>query len=356
MKQKVLVRATLDLGDYLFDCVAPAIEELGYTPVRLGTRNLYPIRGMPVHKIMDSQARELSLILNHVLDDKDVFCLINFTDWAYRSPIAMLEAKQALPIPIVFWSREDDYHYGRFNPDARQADIICTSERSCIEKYKMDFPTAIPICTPMALAPSIFTPPDSNDEREWDVVFVGNRYKGRETRELGEDLVLLPALRWCKENNKKMGLWGKGPDSADLFSWANQKEVWESGIYQRETTRLEAAEIYRKAKVVLSYTSCPDGETMLPNRILQAVGCGCIILSQKTDATDEILDNNYWKVSEKEDVGHHLEDIFFDLDKSFDFANRCRNHVLANHTFKHRLDDIFNLINATGDDPVRSKG
>jgi spore maturation protein CgeB len=197
----------------------------------------------------------------------------------------------------------------------------------------------------MAVNPDLYNLPDREEDRIWDIVFVGNRYKDREVREAGEKQVLLPALQWALKNGKLIGVWGKGLSAPDMFTWRNLPQVWNApGVYQHETLRLESMKVYKRAKVVLSYTSCPNGETMLPNRLLQAAACGCIILSQKTPATDYILAGNYFVTRSAEETGKQLTRIFSDMPAAWEVARKCRAHVLANHTFVNRLKDILGVL------------
>lgn len=343
--KKIIVRATLDLGEYLFMCMKPAIEQLGYMPVKIPPEKekIYLVRNMPEPVRKEAIAREQAVLDEEIQDPNNVACYIWFTDWAFRW--SHVRKQEELPIKKVFWSREDPFHYEQFLDEARLADFICTSGKESVPQYKERFPNVPVLVTPMALAPEIYYPPETADEREWDIVFVGNRYMGRKIRESGEGIVLLPALRWAKKNEKRFGLWGKGPGSPDLFNWENQREVWDAKVFQKETLRLAAAEVYRKAKVVLSYSSCPTSATMLPNRVLQAVGSGCILVSQKTPATDYIVGvDNYVGVSSLQETDQALTRIFNDLPEHYAMAKRAREYVLNHHTFKHRLISILEMI------------
>jgi len=350
MKKIIIVRATMDLGDYLYACLAPDIEALGYEPMRMPINSwkLYPEKNMEDVTELGSQFREMDQLHNFINENRgNVAFILHFSDWAHRWLPTLPDYRHIKPkVPVVFWSREDPFHYKIFKWESETADIICTSEEESIPDYKKDYPDTPTICTPMAAAPHIFHPAVDKD-REWDIVFVGNRYKNREVRERGESEVLIPAIEWALENNKKIGVWGKGgPGTPDLFTWENLPLVWDTpGVYQPETLRLEAADIYRKAKVVLSYTSCPDAQTMLPNRLLQAAATGCVILSQRTPATDRILGKSgYHSSRSAEETKKKLSHIFDNLDECFQQAESTRTHVISNHTFKQRLERIIRVV------------
>ena len=341
MKKKLFIRATMDLGEYLFACCAPTIRELGFEPVKLPpiTDPNYKRVVPELTEILNLRERDILAVLTQNPDE----CagLIYFTDWHFRWPFN--DYKYQLPIKKVFWSREDPFHYDIFKPEAEAADYICTSSIECIPQYLSHYGKTT-ICTPMALAPEIFYPTTPIEKREFDIGFIGNRYNGREVREAGEDMILIPALEWAKENNKKMGVWGKGPDGPDLFTWSNRKEIWESGVYQHETTRLEAADVYRKVKVILSYTSCPDSQTMLPNRLLHAVGSECVVLSQDTPATREILNNSVFISDSPAKTKRMLDLIFSNLPAAHAQTVAGKEYLLEHHTFKERLKQILIMI------------
>ena len=202
MKVKnILMRSLLDLGDYLLACLNPPTEKLGMQLHRIpesGYGELFSTtcrseRSFSQSALVEGYKKEIEFIKGF---DPAETIILTFTDWELGHPESKFcdWYKRELGTYIkVFWSREDPTHFDLFQREADMADIICTSALECVPKYMKDYPDKKVICTPMACSPEVFYPNTDWDSKEFDIVFVGNRYPGRSPRTNGEEAVIYAA-------------------------------------------------------------------------------------------------------------------------------------------------------------------
>lgn len=387
MKKKLLIRATNrnerdDLGDYLFQSILPAATQLGIELVRVPYMEYYAdalrcleedrvgLQNQINFHIKAGALKEVEFA--NKFSPEECLGFLFFTDWSLVGFNRAAFYYAGHNHPVIFWNREDPNHFGPFLSDAQYADVICTSAEECVVQYMASLPGKQVICTPMAVAPEIYnsdTSPERFWGREFDIVFVGNRYGDRTVRTSGDVRVLFAAIEWAREHGKKMGVFGlpTGP-----YSWHNIHPVWPDsdgqepfldpdeckepnpdyhGVYQgRRTRRLEAADVYRNAKVALSVASNEDSITMVPNRVVQIAGTGTILIAHKSIATEHLLDGHVLISDSMGKTKQFLDDIFLDLghyEAQEDYLKRmemAKQHTLSNHTFKHRLISILQAV------------
>lgn len=384
-KKKLLVRAANrnefdGLGDYLIESLTPAAEQLGVEVVRVPYMEYYKdvfackekggehLKEQLDYHIRIAANKEVQFA-NKFSDDECIGFLF-FTDWSLVGYRRVAADYMGIRPPVIFWSREDPNHFGSFLSDGLFADVICTSAEECVTKYQQHYPASRVLCTPMAVAPEIyysdFTPVNFW-KREFDIVFVGNRYADREVRTSGENAVVFAAVDWARRNGRKFGVYGlhKGP-----HSWEGVFPVWHDlngntpfldekheklnpeyqGIFQgRCTGRLETADVYRNTKVALSVASNENSLTMVPNRVVQ-IGVSSILIAYRSKATERLTGGHALISDTAEKTWQYLDDIFFNVgnfgpsEEYIKRAERARDFVLSAHTFRHRLEAIVDVL------------
>ena len=368
-----------NIGDYLWESIKSAADQLGIELIRLPMDEFCGNTTLGV-------AREEVEWINNINPDLFIF----FSNWVHGRKSRMIAQEyDKIKCPVLFWSREDPNHYEHFLSDATHADIIGTCCSDCIPKYEAH-PTRKKqkvISLPMAVAPEIFYPPNWIEEecddcdadgfysspevcpfpsawhpeylcrngcedgiikhapkysdREWDIVFLGNRYTTRQIRNDAEAAVVIAAAKWAIANGKKMGVWGH--DGAP-YGWWKVPEIYNTGIYQGRCDRLEAADIYRNAKVALSVSSNDYSPTMSPNRVVQIAASGTILIAYKSPASVWQTGGQSCISDSAYETEFLLNDIFYNADQYITWADFARAHVLADHTFKHRLETILEAM------------
>lgn len=336
---KLLVKAVNreypdNIGDYLWKSFKGAASDLNIELVRV------PTEMWDYNDIKHASQQEVNWVNAQSADG-----FIFFTNWIngarYRN---VAFTYKNMTCPTIFWSREDPNHFDIFLTDARYADIVATCASECVPKYEFAYPGKKVINLPMAAAPEIFYPGTDSIDREWDIVFLGNRYPTRRVRNSGEDSVVIAAAEWALENKKRMGVWGLEDTG---HGWKGVSKIYNTGIFQGgRVDRLQAAEIYRSSRVALSVASNSESPTMAPNRVVQILATGIPLITYMSKATE-------WQSGGFANISCSAFQTQFLLDEIFngkplvyaERANRARKHVMGHHTFKIRLESILEALN-----------
>jgi spore maturation protein CgeB len=265
----------------------------------------------------------------------------------------------------IFWNLEDPNHFGLFNHLAAPADIIFTSASELVPTYTAFFnkPT---FALPWACCPKMHYPNSADPDfkhRRFDVVFVGNRYPTGMDRLYGEQSVLVPAIQWCKENNKKIGVFGYG--NLTPHSWRFFPDVWVDsdenepydrldidcvnrnpdyhGPYQYHTSAFVAREMYNDSIVALCMNEQLDSPTMTSMRTYEACACGNPIISHWSLATENIFGEFVQMASTPEETREALDYIFKSESdgiipaEALFAARKGIAEMYEHHTYRHRL-------------------
>jgi len=333
---KIIVKAVNrvfpdNIGDYLWESLQVAAKELDIELIRVPTKNWYHDA---VH--LDISAREEVRWINNANADAFLF----FSNWIGGSKYRTVAQQYgAIQCPVIYISREDPNHFKIFSTDTQFVNIIGTSCSDCILRYKAMRPNIPVINLPMAVAPDIFYP--SIEEPEFDIVFLGNRYRNRLVRNTGEKAIIFAAADWAKKNNKKMAIYGYNYGG---FGWQDSTLA---NIARPRVDRLKAADIYRNAKVALSVASNDWSPTMCPNRVPLIAATGIPLIAYTSPAVEWITGGNANISKSAEETKKILDGILLDDLQIYTVKARlAKERILAKHTFKNRLQTILEALDA----------
>lgn len=290
---------------------------------------------------------EIDWIRKTAVENKeDLLCFIYFFDWIY--PIN--DFLDRIPCKKVFWSIEDPNHFNMTSKQANAADIILTSAAECVISYRSIYPDKPVYTLTMACEPYYHNPGDlALAEREWDIVFVGNRYPAQPDRCLGEFTVFLPALKWALKNGKKFGVWGLWDGE---LGWSScPLVVANRQVYQAFTGCMEAPNIYRNAKIVLCMNEQLQSPTMTSMRTYEACASGAVVLSHYSVATENLFGNTVLLSQSAEETETLLTDIFSGspIKQFYELLTfRCVSFVYEHHTYTKRLQELVYYVSQLG--------
>jgi len=309
------------------------------------------MRGSFVHLYLQHAAEAMGIelvnieddnIQKHITDDT-----IGFLFFAMFANPKAYEAYANLNIPKIFWAIEDPNHFGTLVEQARHADIIFTTAQECIHDYQLIYPDKPVHCLTWACEPEIhYLRPDDIffEDRDWDIVFVGNRYPREFPRVIAEDVVLRPAIEWAEEHGKRLGVWGLGDDSQ--HSWRHYPLVYPK-YYREYTHALEAPNIYRRSIVVLAMNEQFDSPTMTSMRTYEACSTGNIVLSHGSVATSNIFGDVLLEANNPTETKEQLDWVFTEHginQEAVLMAQRAASKMINQHTYKHRLTYMLETL------------
>lgn len=370
--KKLLIKALGDTGDYMFACIQPAAKRLGLELVRIPEEYYGPASSLAMQgESIDYIGRELKIAYSleiafiNSFSREECVGFLYFADWAFMGCLRASAMYLAVKHPVIFWTFEDPNHFSGFLNDAIDADVICTSAEECVTRYEKHYPNKVILGAPNACSPDMYPPNQENFwDREFDVVFVGNRYPDQPVRNDGERAVIFPAIEWAQARNKKVGIFGIGSDSG--YSWRGTR-IWKddqgrvpygdedlecrdrnseyAGVFQYSTLRLGSSSVYRNAKVVLSLGLNGDSLTMCPDRFLQATCAGNIVISYSSIAASYLSDKKTNISTCPEQTKEHLDNIFYGNGEAYlQRAEQASDYIIENYSFERRLVDILEAV------------
>lgn len=343
MKPKLFIR-----GDFVYGFFEHAAEELG------------------IDLILTSSDKGIREEIEEVNSAEGVVGYLYFASWGddfhRHAPL--------IKWPKIFWNLEDPNHFNAFFHHAQPADIIITSAAEVANSYQAVYEKPTYVLT-WGCEPKLHYPNEDDptfDDREFDIVFIGNRYPNEYDRVIGEQAVLLPALEWAKEHKKKIGFFGIG--DASPHSWRFVPQVWldernrvpylghdmdcesrnpsYSGPYQSHTSAFDAAAVYRRSTVVLCVNEQLYSPTMTSMRTYEACACGNIVLSHVSLATTNIFGDLILHAGTPEETKAILDDIWDESGKVkmpyFVRARRATAEMYEHETYSHRLTKLLQII------------
>lgn len=104
------------------------------------------------------------------------------------------------------------------------------------------------------------------------------------------------------------------------------------------------AAIYANTRMVIN-----DGGTRhhpITMRIFETIGAEALALTQDQPGTDVIVPRHHYRVLDEEDVVDQVRALASDPDAE-DSAAHAHRHALAHHTYDHRVDELFEIVDAT---------
>lgn len=239
---------------------------------------------------------------------------------------------------IAFWCAEDPNDFEKFLPQAREADVVFTTDEECVPRYKLRLGHERVHWLPWACAPELHRPlPLAEDAR--DFVVSANWYDRFEAR------------RWAVKNVvDPLADAGYGISLFCFEGWTmwpeRYRKFWRGGPYY-----LTSSEQYRHGRVAIGLNnqrSWMDGHAktvMTSMRTFEVLGCGKPLLASHSDAYERLGfvhgEHMMWSSSPVETLecagrllGEEGERI----------ARAGREFVLANHTYAHRLRRMVEVV------------
>jgi spore maturation protein CgeB len=314
-------------GSFIYNYLKPAADSLGIDLALL--ESAQDARGSYAEQV------------NRLASEAETMGFLYFGN--FGAPRAH-EEYHNIKVPKIFWSIEDPNHFSSLVAQAAPADIIFTTAQECIRDYRSLYPNKPVDVLTWACEPTYHYPRLDDIyymNREFDIVFVGNRYPDEFVRVLAEDVILKPAIKWAEKHGKKIGVWGLGDDTR--HSWKYYSMVYPKH-YQTYTHALEAPKIYRNAIVVLAMNEQNLSPTMTSMRTYEACACGNIVLSHASVATNNIFSNVVLQAEIPEDTYDQLDWVFTPAGiniEAIGMAGRAVNYMYDQHTYRHRLMKIL---------------
>lgn len=245
-------------------------------------------------------------------------------------------------IPLVFWNKEDPVHHQKFMVTAKMADHIFTTDANMLDSYREKTGNRSVYALPFAAQPALHFPAIL-EGRQNQSCFAGSWYGDRHEKR-GE------SMRWLLRAANRSGLviYDRNHGSGNFTFPEEYHEAIKGGLPYKEL----CAE-YRRYRVFLNVNSVTESPTMFSRRVFELMACGTPIVSTYAKGIEELFESNaVWLVDSEEQAEEAIRTLLSD-----DAEWRLRSlagirDVFSNHTYAHRLNQIFGQIDLATRLPV----
>ncbi|TCP30001.1 spore maturation protein CgeB [Scopulibacillus darangshiensis] len=270
----------------------------------------------------------------------------NHGSWQYR--IAKYKTQDKIPlidliqwcrdagIPTVFWNKEDPIHFDKFIDSAVMFDYIFTTDTNMIPEYQKRaghdhvYPLAF------SAEPKLHNPIQTFNHRKNKVCFAGSYYANRhpERKQDMEDVLdmALPYGLDIYDRNYE-----KNKQGTTHFSFPERFESHIISSLQYD----EIDKAYKGYKVMLNVNSVKHSPTMFSRRVFEGLACGTPVISNASLGVKKVFKDLVITSSDKKAFRMNLEKLMSDEDFYREKALEGIREVYLNHTYKHRIKDIF---------------
>lgn len=243
-------------------------------------------------------------------------------------------------IPVIFWNKEDPTNYEVFIDVAADCDYIFTTDGGIVNKYidRVGHNNVYPLA--FAAQPAIHNPIREKRKQlpEYEVCFAGSWYNnGHDTRRVQTEIVLDGALDHELHIYDRM-LHAKQHRESRIFPAKYQPFISGSLNYDQMVTA------YRQYKVFLNINTVQDSPTMFSRRVFEILACATPVISTRSIGMENMLEGHTFTVENNTETKNHLSKLLNDDLYRKTVGHQAARHVLNHHTYRNRLEYIFNKV------------
>ena len=191
----------------------------------------------------------------------------------------------------IYYNKEDPTHYNQFHQVGELFDIIITTSKNCLDKYKKVYPNKIIFSKPFLCNPIIHNP--INNLKENTAYFIGGFYNHLKDRTKNTNMVfdnvisknidfkIINRHYFYKKITRQIKTYDKYKDRYELdsrFSKYNNPSV----------KHQEAIQTYKKSLFHININTVTECETMTSRRLIELLACGCNIYSNYSKSIDKL--------------------------------------------------------------------
>ena len=269
------------------------------------------------------------------------FAMSSFDTTAGNQLREVLKYCKKNKIKTIFWNKEDPINYESFIDVAKHFDHIFTSDEDMTEIYIRDTGNPNVYSLPFAAQPIIHNP-IRNTLPEYDVCFAGSWYV-REHGNRKKDTKLLVD----SASNFDLHIYDRfhGTDNRNKFPNEYNKYIKGSLSYN------EVCMAYRSYKVFLNVNSVNQSPTMFSRRVFEILASSTALISTSSVGMEQILGDFISVVGTEEEAKSKLNELLNDNYYRNILAHLGYREVMNKHTYRHRLEYVFDKINYTFETP-----
>ena len=251
----------------------------------------------------------------------------------------VVEKAKSLGIPTVFWNKEDSVHFERFIDSAKLFDHVFTVDENCIPRYKAVMGDDASVHTLMFAVQPKFHYFKGFDFKHNRANFVGSysRHIHPLRRSWQQDL-----FQACSDSGLSLSVFDRNSArKSDNYRYPNVDNMTIEAAVSYEQT----AQIYRDNLVSLNVNTVSDSPTMFSRRLIEILACGGVAVTTPALSVDSLFADYCHVVHNQAEMMalfSRLKEGPSKLD--LERAAAGAEYVMANHTWAHRLEKIFQVV------------
>lgn len=189
----------------------------------------------------------------------------------------------------IFYNKEDPTNFSKFYNSAELFDIIITTSKECVEKYKIIYPNKIIFDLPFLCNPIIHNP--INNKMEKNVYFVGGFYNNFTERTKNTNKLLNDVIR----NNYNLIIINRHyffPKlTRQIYNFKQHQNKYEIAeafkkFENPSVSHNEAINIYKNSLFHLNINTVTNCRTMSSRRLIELLACGCNVFSNPSKSIE----------------------------------------------------------------------
>lgn len=268
----------------------------------------------------------------------------NFGSWQYRVAHYTNKPGQEIAdicdyarqngIPTIFLNKEDPVHHEKFMVTAKLASHIFTTDENMVPSYIAKTGNRSVHVSPFAAQPMLHKPAALADRRD-RICFAGSWYGNRHSERA-------EAMAWLLRAAKPFGLdiydrnFGTG-----IFPFPEEFADCVRGSLPYPQLCKE----YARYRVFLNVNSVTTSPTMFSRRVFELLACGTPVVSTWSQGIEDMLGTDaVWMVRSEAEAEEAVRILMTD---DAEWRRRSLSGIrtiFSNHTYAHRLNDIFRAL------------
>ena len=261
----------------------------------------------------------------------------NFPSRTNQKLINLVNKAKDRGLPTVFWNKEDSVHFDRFIDSAKHFDHILTVDSNCIEKYKLlgDFKSVNTMMFPVQPKFHFF---DGFNFKNYRANFCGSYNADiHPQRKYTQDWLLRAAsetigLDIYDRNSKRKNTMYRFP-------------VFDNSVIFRSLPYRRTAHIYKSYHASININTIEDSPSMYSRRLIEILACGGIAVTTPSLSVETHFKDFCHVVSSYDEAIELFSRLKYGPSKKdLEKARAGADFVENNHTWKHRIEDIVQII------------
>ena len=234
-------------------------------------------------------------------------------------------------IPSLLWNKEDPGHYSTFLPLAKAVDVVFTTDIDCIPLYKRDLGHNHVYLLPFAAQPVMHNPVEKYD-RQHKFCFAGSYYLRYPERQ--RDFAML-----IKEKKKHAGIDIYDRNFDNKHPHYTFPDVYRPYILGKLPYE-EIDRAYKGYDFGINMNTGKQSQSMFARRVYEMAASNTIVVSNFSRGMRNFFGDLVISGDDRREIERRLLPVLQDKTLYRKLRLRALRHVLAQHTYRRRLEYI----------------